>query len=60
MSTIITAISPIWKVLLVGLVLGGGQPGALRPPGQPPLRRQGVEHGLRRRAPAQVTGADKE
>jgi hypothetical protein len=26
MSTIITAISPIWKVLLVGLVLGAGLP----------------------------------
>lgn len=26
MSTILTAISPIWKVLLVGLVLGAGLP----------------------------------
>lgn len=26
MSTIVTAISPIWKVLLVGLVLGAGLP----------------------------------
>ena len=26
MSTIISAISPIWKVLLVGLVLGAGLP----------------------------------
>lgn len=26
MSTIVTAITPIWKVLLVGLVLGAGLP----------------------------------
>lgn len=26
MSTIVSAISPIWKVLLVGLVLGAGLP----------------------------------
>ncbi|MET3804181.1 hypothetical protein ABIB25_001167 [Nakamurella sp. UYEF19] len=26
MSTILTSISPIWKVLLVGLVLGAGLP----------------------------------
>ena len=26
MSTLLTAISPIWKVLLVGLVLGAGLP----------------------------------
>ncbi len=26
MSTVVTAIAPIWKVLLVGLVLGAGLP----------------------------------